>query len=452
MRRISLALLVASMGCLALACDPGPAGPARATGIRTGYAETDLTPPLGTVMGAYGVPSEGRVTTGTHDPLMGQAALFVNDVGEAFLIIGVDLAGYMWDFGDWGPGIKVLRKSIVDALAPVLALKPEQIVVASSHSHAATDLMGFSQDIGKGPDKALLAEHIRKLTAVAVAAAGNLQDTTLHFGMTELVGDSARDQDCSPVLDNSVAILQARDREGRVVVTLANYAKHPTIAPESNRLASADFIWGYRDEMKKATNAPAMFLQGFEAAVHGRYSYYDEPDVWDRVHEIGSDLAHAVLSRSDSLVSADEFDIRHRAATYSCLGKDSFMATAVTMLDMPKRYMTVNDDGTILVKELEISWHKLGPAEFVVFPGEPSPEYSVLAKDRMISPFRFAVALGNDSTGYMVEPGSLAADTSGQLAGYELKMGLGPQAGPCAWDSLASLGWFDGGWKVPAAP
>ena len=445
---VSLVAMVAMTVALAPACGDGSAGPGKATGFRMGYAETDITPPVGTIMGGYGMPGMNRVTTGTHDPLMGQAALFVNNLGEALLIISVDLTGYMWDFGSWGPGIKVLRGSITDALAPTVNIRPEQIVIASSHSHGATDLMGFSQAYGEGPNKELLDAHIKNLTALAKAAASDLRDVKLFFGMTELAGLSSRDKDCSPVIDNSVAIIQARDLTGKVIVTIANYTKHPTVAAESNRLASADFIWGYRQEMKIATSAPAMFLQGFEAAVHGKYSFYDGDDMWDKVYEIGHDLAHAVIDVQGSLAPAGQFDIQHRATTYSCPSVDSFMVDAVTYLDMPKRYMTRTKDGALAVKEIEISWHKLGPAEFVVFPGEPSPEYSIMAKERMISPWKFAVGLGNDATGYMVEPGSLAGDTSGQLAGYELRMGLGSLAGPRAWEALESLGWFNGGWKV----
>ncbi len=444
-----LTTLIAMIPLLAPACDDGADGPRTASRFRLGYAETDITPPVGTILGGYGVPGQGRVTTGTHDPLMGQAALFVNDLGETFLILSADLAGYMWDFGDWGPGIKVLRESIVAALAPALTLLPQNIVIASSHSHGATDLMGFSQEVGEGPNKDLLAAHIRMLTAVAVAAAAALQDTQLFFGTTDLVGDSSRDKNCSPVLDTSVGILQARDPSGRVIVTIANYAKHPTVAAEKNRLASADYIWGYRDEMKAATGAPAMFLQGPEAAVHGKYSFYDAEDMWDKVREIGHDLAQAVIAAQGSLAAATEFDIRHRETTYSCPGVDSFMVDALTYLDMPKRNVTLTDDGGAVVNEIPISWHKLGPAEFVVFPGEASPEYGVMSKAKMVSPWKFAVALGNDAIGYMVEPQSLANDTTGQLAGYELKMGLGTLAGPKAWDALADLGWFDGGWKAP---
>ncbi|HOD00919.1 MAG TPA: hypothetical protein PKH54_13310 [Myxococcota bacterium] len=415
--------------------------------FQVGYAELDITPPVGTILGGYGVPAMNRVTEGTHDPLMAQAALFTNNAGQALLLISADLAGYMWDFGDWGPGIKVLRQSIVDALAPTMAITPEQIVIASSHSHGAPDLMGFSQEIDEGPDKELLATTITQFTSLAQAAAAALKPATVLYGKTNLEGISARDKDCSPVLDTEVGIIQAQDGQDKVIVTIANFAKHPTIAPESNRLATADFIWGYREEMKKATDAPAMYFQGFEAAVHGRYSFYDEEDFWDKVYEIGKNLADAVLAVSGSLTPAGDFGIQSREATYSCVGRESFMVDAYTYMGLPKRFIDVQQDGTLLVREIPVSWHRLGNAEFVAFPGEPSPEYGVMAKERMSSSFKFALGLANDATGYMVEPQSLANDTTGQLEGYELKMGLGPDAGPSAWDALQGLGWFDGGWQ-----
>ena len=40
----------------------------------------------------------------------------------------------------------------------------------------------------------------------------------------------------------------------------------------------------------------------------------------------------------------------------------------------------------------------------------PSPEYSLMLKAKMQSPFRFAVGLGNDSVGYILEPQSIEND------------------------------------------
>lgn len=448
MRRLRWAwAAIAATAVLAGACGGDDGTDGTATRFRMGYAEVDITPPEGTVLGGYGVPGMDRVSRGPgHDPLMAQAALFVNDAGGAFLVIAADLAGYLWDFGDWGPGVKALRQAIADALAPTLPIAPEHVLVTSSHSHGATDLAGFSQPIGEGPPPALLDDHLRKLTEVAVAAAGSLRDVRLHFGEAVLSGVALRDEDCSPVLDERVAILQARDDDGRVLLTMANFALHPTIAGERNRATTADFVWGYRDRMRQATGAPAMYLQGFEAAVHARDSFLDGPDMWDVVHATGAALADAVLGRQDALVPADSFDIRHRAALYPIQATESFMVDIYTALDMPKRYIDVID-GVPTVREAEVSWHLLGPAEFAVFPGEPSPEYAVLLKDRMVSPWRFAVGLGNDGLGYLVEPQSVENDTTGRLAGYEVKMGLGPLAGPATWAAMAGLGWFDGAWR-----
>lgn len=420
------------------ACSGGQDRAGQPSRFQVGYAQVVITPPVGTILGGYGVPGQGRRATGTHDPLLAQAALFVNDLGQAFLVISVDLVGYMWDFGEWGPGVKSAREAIAQALQSLVPIEPEHILIASSHSHAAPDLVGLNQDFGQGPDKTLLADMQRWLTGVAVAAARDLRDAELWFGTTELVGLSARDMNCSPVLDNSVAIVQARRATGEVLFTIANYAKHPTIAPESNRLFSADFIWGYREEMERATGAPAMFLQGFVAAVHGLYSFYEGPDLWDRVREIGSALARVVLAAP--MTKATQYDIRHRAATYSCAcDEDTFLAIAFSTLGMPKRSIAVGTDGRVHVSEIEVSWHQLGPAEFVVFPGEPSPEYGLMAKQRLTSPFRFVVGLGNDSIGYMVEPESMANDPTGRLAGYERRMGLGSESGPTAWNVLRGL-------------
>jgi hypothetical protein len=57
----------------------------------------------------------------------------------------------------------------------------------------------------------------------------------------------------------------------------------------------------------------------------------------------------------------------------------------------------------------------------------------------------FVVAQANDAMGYFIDPESAAKDTTGQLEGYELQMGLGPPGGPCMWDAHREMGWFDGG-------
>ena len=110
-------------------------------------------------------------------------------------------------------------------------------------------------------------------------------------------------------------------------------------------------------------------------------------------------------------------------------------------LNMPKRGVTEQGEN-YFVETIPVSWHRIGNAEFAVWPGEPSPEYALSLKARMASDFKFTIGLGNDSIGYMVDPVSLEEDTSGRLTGYELMMGLGRESGPCAWRASESLDWF----------
>lgn len=418
------------------------------TGFLFGYAQTDITPPIGTVLGGFGAPGGIRKMTGVHDPLLAQVAFFANDAGDAYVMVAVDSAGYFHDFGDWGPGIAAIRRSVSEALAPDLPIEPEHILLASSHSHAATDHAGFWQESGQGSPRQMLDEHLATITEAVVEAYRNLVEADLYFGETVLEGHTGRDKGCSEVIDDTVAIVQARHKGGKTLATIVNYAKHTNLVPESNTLASADFVHGFRKEMRDRTGAPALFLNGFIAAVQDGPLSGSVPgkDFWDRTYQVGSILADTVGGVLDSLQRADTFSIEHRTAVVSCLVKGEYALLLYNLFDLLKRYVLRVDDD-LFVESLEVSWHRMGPMEFAVFPGEGTPEYALALKERMVSPGRFAVGLGNDSIGYIVDPESIAKDTTGQLEGYELKMGLGPPAGPCAWEAIQSLGWFDGAWR-----
>lgn len=403
-----------------------------------GYADKDITPPTGTILGGYGLPGQHRRSTGSHDPLMAQAALFSNDAGERFLIISLDVQMYFWEFGEWGHGIREVKKSIVDNLAGKVALTPEQILITNSHSHSSTDLGGLYQDIGDGVNKELLGFMRDSLSDLAVEAADKIVEIKLYFAETSLSGITARDDNCSPVLDNAVSIIQARSKENKTILTIVNFAKHPTVAPEGNTLASADFVWGYRETMKANTGAPAMFLQGFIAAVHGEHSFASLETMWDDAMKVGKALADAACDESLQFKPSARFDIAHASTLYSCEAKESYIVDTYTMFDMPKRTVLTYED-KMIVAEIPLSLHRLGDAELAAFPGEPSPEYSLMARQIMKGPFRFTVGLADDSIGYMLEPQSVADDSSGRLKSYEAKTGLGLTSGPCGWSAFEEI-------------
>ena len=73
-----LVALVAMIPLLAPACDDGADGPRTASKFRIGYAETDITPPVGTVLNAVagvGKVSMDEVTKGVVPFMIAQFAL-----------------------------------------------------------------------------------------------------------------------------------------------------------------------------------------------------------------------------------------------------------------------------------------------------------------------------------------------------------------------------------------
>jgi len=436
-RNSTLALTLLSIALLFISCGSSDKAGAPKR-FFLGYAEKDVTPPTGTILGGYGVPGQHRRSTGVHDPLMAQAALFTNDAKEAFLIISLDAQMYFWEFGDWGAGIREVKKSIAENLASKIALTPEQILISSSHSHSSTDLGGLYQDIGEGVDKDLLEFMRKSLTDVSLEAAGAVAEAELYFAETLLNGVTARDENCSPALDNALSVLQARSKENKTILTIANFAKHTTVVPQSNTLASADFVWGYRETMKAKTNAPAMFLQGFIAAVHGAYTFSPPETMWEDAMKAGKIIADAASGESLQFKPSQRFEIFHDSALYSCEAKESYIVDTYAMFNMPKRTV-LSDNDKMIVAEIPLSLHRLGDAEFAAFPGEPSPEYSLMARQVLKGPFRFIVGLADDSIGYMLEPQSVVNDASGRLKKYEAKTGLGLLSGPCGWKAFEEL-------------
>lgn len=429
----------------AIDADVAETRPATPTRLFLQVAELDISPPLGTVLGGYGPPGGTRKATAVHDPLMATAALFTNDAGQAFLLLGTDLQGYFANLGETGPGLDAVRDAIVVALADTVALTRDQVLVTMSHSHSATDMLGFWQKKNTPIPPAQIDQHLAWLVDVAAAAAATEPtEIRLAHGSTRLEGYTARDQACSPELDDTVGVLQARRAaDGAPALTVVSFAKHPTMLQVGNRQASADFVWGLRTELVAATSAPIIYLQGFEAAAHDGPRVAELPGAagsFDRTYAMGKVLADTVRALLPSLTESADLALETRATRVDCPMTGELLITAFEKFGVPFRTL-IKDETGYTVPGLQVSWHRVGPAELLVFPGEGSPGFARKLRERVTSPLAMPVSQGNDSMGYLVDPDEIAADTTGQLASNELKMGLGAGGGPCVWNAMMSLGW-----------
>src|SRR4029450_13243413 len=93
------------------------------SGVRSGFAERDITPDLGMeVPGGYGKAFAKRI----HDPCKVRASVF-DDGTQAVALVGLD-------------ALVVPRSVVIEARARIAqqtGLKPEAIMIGASHSHSS---------------------------------------------------------------------------------------------------------------------------------------------------------------------------------------------------------------------------------------------------------------------------------------------------------------------------
>ena len=86
----------------------------------------------------------------------------------------------------------------------------------------------------------------------------------------------------------------------------------------------------------------------------------------------------------------------------------------------------------------EISWFKIGEAEFITHPGETAPFYSLESKKLMGKGPKFIVGLGNDALGYILKP-IYFEDSKLPHAGYLTGMSVGKDTAPVLMETIKSL-------------
>ncbi len=135
--------------------------------LRVGFGETDITPPVGLYMCGGLDP---RTNEGTTDPL-GSHALVAESGGRRIAIVGVDLIGLP----------KALSDEIIGEAARRTGIAPDDILIASSHTHSgpytAEGLYSFQVT-----DAGYLASLPERIGASVEEAAGRVESATMHIG------------------------------------------------------------------------------------------------------------------------------------------------------------------------------------------------------------------------------------------------------------------------------
>ena len=414
-------LIIAATGWLALASAYSQVIDGQfpvTSNLKVGVAKVDITP---SDVSGITVIGHRREVTGVRDPL--RAGVLILDNGETKAAIVT-----MDTIGAWEEMVKLARAGIEKETGVPAA----NIMICASHNHSGP---GYTENLRWASDL------IKKLTAAAKEATGNMRTVSIGYGEDAIsFGINRRKTyDGRAVVslnpegpnDKRVKVLRFDDGKSLTPVAVIMHAVcHPCFFtwgdkgsqpyPKGYPKMTADFPGEAQTfvESVYAQKTSVMFMQGCAGDIRPNLPGYpyrcaDEADLqW-----AGRDLGGAVARAAALSVTREQ--LRKRASFYQ-------IRVASEVVDLPGKEGPVPS---------ELMAMKVGPFLFLTMPGEPMVEYGFkLEKAIADRATPIIVGYSNGNIGY------IATEDAYKVGGYEPNMSkLKPEAEPIILKQLGML-------------
>ncbi len=284
-----------------------------------GWAEVEITPPLGIALGGRG----GAETPANSvlDPLYAQVLFLRDGKGSGFVLVSFDLIGLTRDLSDR------LRTRMVHELG----VSWSQIVLNTSHTHSGPYMLRALM-AGVGPPPQVEVEYFKsledKLVSAARAAARAVQPVKLEvYQGTSQLGVNRRGKnpqgrprmipDPKGPFDDRVWVMKLTPERSGVPAVVFSYACHPVIVYGYAYTAlSADFPGAARRLLRESLGpkAHAQFAQGFAGNIRPRMLAAQEGGRFRKskpadLEQAGRELSGAVLAALETPGAALSLDI-----------------------------------------------------------------------------------------------------------------------------------------------
>ena len=234
--------------------------------FRAGYYETEITPPLGSIIpGSF----EDRRNETVMDPLYARAVVYALD-DAAVGIVSLDCCGITADIAE---GIRKRAASLVP-------LAHDAVMVNATHCHGGGPTLNWGEAVVR--DEGYIDFLIKRAGDALVLAWQRLTHCTLAAGTDELQGYSfIRDfhmkdgrMKTNPGVGNpdidrpttepdyEVRVIVSRNVDGKPTGALVNFACHPAIV--ARNVTSSDYIGALSARMKElyGPSFVTVFLNG----------------------------------------------------------------------------------------------------------------------------------------------------------------------------------------------
>jgi len=412
-----------------------------------------------------------RPAAGVHDDLWARAVV-LDDGRTRLALVVLDAIGLMHD------QVLALRARVDPGL------DVDYVAVATTHTHQGPDLMGlWGPGLGRsGVDSAILENTLDGAARAVERAVGALRPARLRFAQVPGAA-AALVEDTRPpeVLDPGLRLMHAVDAgTGETLGVLAAWANHPETLWDRNLQISSDFPHFLREALEggltdgegqavlEGLGGTAVFAVGAigglmttspDLAVRDPLSgqTHTEPSI-AKARAQGRALAALALEalRGEDAVEVAAGSLALRARTLELPLANRLLLLGAALGVLPRGFVRPG------VLRTEIGAFAVGPASFLLVPGEIYPEIvnggieSPPGADFPVDPvevpplrelmpgrFRFAIGQANDALGYII-PRSQWDDEPPWLHGaaeetYGEIVSVGPETGPRLHAALAGV-------------
>ncbi|MGH2980111.1 MAG: neutral/alkaline non-lysosomal ceramidase N-terminal domain-containing protein, partial [Solirubrobacterales bacterium] len=214
-------------------------------------------------LGGYGIGGgspvfEGRPATGVLGEGLSVRAFAVSDGQTPFVVADIESQGWFVAVKNGPYGLLDMRKEVERRTGG--ALRAENVVIQSNHSHSGPDPLGVW---GGVPEEYL--RHVTDRTVEAIVAAhSSMAPAQLYYGTApgrDLLSNQFDYDEANKAVDSDVRVLQARNGK-KPLVTLLNFSAHTTVLGSSNTKVSGDWVQAANPLLEQRFGGRAVTMVG----------------------------------------------------------------------------------------------------------------------------------------------------------------------------------------------
>ncbi|MBI1320591.1 MAG: hypothetical protein GC168_16835 [Candidatus Hydrogenedens sp.] len=225
--------------------------------LQAGWAERDITPPIGTPLGGYSDRPNEKRCIGIHDPVYVRA-IVLSDGANTVALIGADLLMTTLN----------IARIVWERVGEKTGLGPNDILFTTTHTHCAPGgfAPGLLADYSLGTYDPAIEELIANaLSEAIIEAHANLEPAGIAHGEVD-AGEWIYNRTNVEGKDPSLKYAVLKQDDGDTCYAV-RYSAHPNTLPEEFLEVSAEYPGVLCDAIKAKTGGMAVLIGGAYGAM-----------------------------------------------------------------------------------------------------------------------------------------------------------------------------------------